>query len=69
MTIHEILNTWPVRLLIWVLVLFIAPESLFRQPYDQCADYYSIGVIAYECCMGRVRLILKKLNVYMAFNL
>ena len=32
----------------------LAPEVLFRSKYDLTADFYSVGVIAYECCLGRV---------------
>ena len=32
----------------------IAPEVLFRSSHDLTADYYSIGVIGFECCVGHV---------------
>ena len=35
--------------------LIKAPEVLFRSSHDFTADYYSIGVISFECCMGCVK--------------
>lgn len=32
---------------------YMAPEALLSQEYSFPADYYSIGVIAYECMKGR----------------
>lgn len=33
----------------------LAPEVMCRQNHGYAADYYAVGVIVYECMMGRVR--------------
>ena len=32
----------------------MAPEVMCRQNHGVAVDYYALGVIAYECMMGRV---------------
>lgn len=32
---------------------YMAPEVMCRQQHGYCVDYYAIGVIAFECAMGR----------------
>lgn len=34
---------------------YMAPEVMCRQPHTYAADYFALGVIAYEFMMGRVR--------------
>lgn len=31
----------------------MAPEVMFKQNHGVAADYFAVGVIAYECIMGR----------------
>lgn len=33
---------------------YLAPEVLCRNNHGVAADYYAVGVIAYECMMGKV---------------
>jgi len=35
------------------LYVFVAPEVMCRQNHGVAADYFAVGVIAYECMMGR----------------
>lgn len=37
---------------------YMAPEVMCRQNHGVGVDYFALGVIAYECMMGRVILIL-----------
>ena len=32
---------------------YMAPEVLCKQNHNFAVDYYALGVIAYECMMGR----------------
>jgi Protein kinase domain. len=32
----------------------MAPEVMCRQNHGVAVDYYALGVIAYECMLGRV---------------
>ena len=32
---------------------YMAPEVMFRLKHGIVADYFAVGVIAYECMMGR----------------
>jgi len=32
---------------------YMAPEVMCRQNHNVAADYFAVGVIAYECMMGR----------------
>lgn len=32
---------------------YMAPEVMMRHPHGTAADYFAVGVIAYECMMGR----------------
>ena len=32
---------------------YMAPEVMFKQNHGVAADYFAVGVIAYECIMGR----------------
>jgi len=42
---------------IWVQDLFyIAPEVMCRLNHGVAVDYFALGIIVYECMMGRVRL-------------
>ena len=34
----------------------MAPEVLCKQNHTFAVDYYALGVIAYECMMGRVSI-------------
>lgn len=34
--------------------IFKAPEVMCRQNHGVAVDYYALGVIAYECMMGKV---------------
>lgn len=46
------------HLVIWVGNLeahIIAPEVMVRRDHGIAVDYYALGVIAYECMMGKVR--------------
>lgn len=36
---------------------YMAPEVMCRQNHGVAVDYFAVGVIAYECMMGRVRLL------------
>jgi serine/threonine protein kinase len=31
----------------------MAPEVMFKQNHGVAADYFAVGVIAYECMMGK----------------
>jgi serine/threonine protein kinase len=31
----------------------MAPEVMFKQNHGIAADYFAVGIIAYECIMGR----------------
>jgi serum/glucocorticoid-regulated kinase 1/serum/glucocorticoid-regulated kinase 2 len=31
----------------------MSPEVMFKQNHGVAADYFAVGVIAYECIMGR----------------
>lgn len=33
---------------------FVAPEVMCRQNHGVAVDYYALGVIAYECMIGKV---------------
>ncbi|MFN9910894.1 MAG: hypothetical protein ACK56F_33115, partial [bacterium] len=58
----RISRIWQALLLIWVLfLLWKAPEVLFRQSYNHTVDYYSLGVVAYECCFGKVTYFIQNL--------
>ena len=35
---------------------YMAPEVMCRQNHGVAVDYFAVGVIAYECMMGRVNL-------------
>ena len=35
---------------------YMAPEVMCRQNHGVAVDYFALGIIAYECMMGRVRL-------------
>ncbi len=35
---------------------YMAPEVMCRQNHGVAVDYFAVGVIAYECMMGRVSL-------------
>lgn len=37
---------------------YMAPEVMCRQNHGVAVDYFAVGVIAYECMMGRVSLII-----------
>lgn len=42
---------------IWVFLNFystLAPEVMCRLNHGVAADYFAVGVIAYECMMGKV---------------
>jgi len=40
--------------IIFLLIFIIkAPEVMCRQNHGVAVDYYALGVIAYECCLGR----------------
>ena len=32
---------------------YMAPEVMCRQNHNLISDYFAVGVIAYECMMGR----------------
>ena len=32
---------------------YMAPEVMFKQNHGIAADYFAVGVIAYECTIGR----------------
>lgn len=32
---------------------YMAPEVMFKQNHGIAADYFAVGIIAYECTMGR----------------
>ena len=34
--------------------IYIAPEVMCRQNHGVAADYFAMGVIGYECMLGRV---------------
>jgi serine/threonine protein kinase len=34
--------------------IFLAPEVMCRSNHGVAADYFAVGVIAYECMMGKV---------------
>ena len=36
-----------------LLISFLAPEVMCRQNHGVAVDYYALGVIAYECMLGR----------------
>ena len=36
---------------------YMAPEVMCRQNHGVAADYYAVGVIAYECMIGKVIMI------------
>ena len=38
-------------------IIPIAPEVMCRQNHGVAVDYYALGVIAYECMIGKVRTI------------
>lgn len=31
----------------------MAPEVMCKQNYGVCVDYYALGVLAYECMLGK----------------
>ena len=33
---------------------YMAPEVMYRQNHTHAVDYYALGVIAFECMLGRV---------------
>ncbi len=33
---------------------YMAPEVMCRNPHGVAADYFAVGVIAYECMLGKV---------------
>ena len=33
---------------------YMAPEVMCKQNHGVCVDYYAVGIIAYECMLGRV---------------
>ena len=37
-------------------VIFSAPEVMCRQNHGVAVDYYALGVITYECMLGRVNI-------------
>ena len=42
---------------------YMAPEVMCRQNHGVAVDYFAVGVIGYECMMGRVRT----LEIYFNF--
>ena len=35
---------------------YMAPEVLCRQNHGKTVDYFALGIIAYECMLGKVKL-------------
>lgn len=35
---------------------YMAPEVINRQNHSFCVDFFAVGVIAYECMLGRVNI-------------
>jgi len=42
-----------VNLIIYENNSYLAPEVMCRQNHGVAVDYYALGVIAYECMMGK----------------
>jgi serine/threonine protein kinase len=36
---------------------YMAPEVMCRQNHGVAVDYFALGIIGYECMMGKVRLL------------
>jgi len=53
MTPVELQDIW-VWLVLDLKFIILAPEVMCRQNHGVAVDYYALGVIAYECMLGRV---------------
>jgi len=45
---------------------YMAPEVISRQNHSFTADFFAVGVIAYEFMLGKVEFILLKINFSLA---
>lgn len=49
----------------------MAPEIMCKQNHGVSVDYYAVGIIAYECMLGKVSSFLilrKKSKIYLRLN-